>query len=84
MLSNAYFLAKFRFDTAENERAKKLQNFANFANFAEGAHRCEPLGREGAVLAHYREHAREELAVHLHLEDPRVRLERHARDLGGG
>ena len=31
MLSNVYFLAKFRFDTAENEPAKKLQNFANFA-----------------------------------------------------
>ena len=27
MLSNAYFLAKFRFDTAENEPAKHLQNF---------------------------------------------------------
>ena len=25
MLSNAYFLAKFRFDTAENEPAKNLQ-----------------------------------------------------------
>ena len=25
MLSNAYFLAKIRFDTAENEPAKKLQ-----------------------------------------------------------
>ena len=35
MLSNAYFLAKFRFDTAENEPAKNLQNFANFANFAD-------------------------------------------------
>ena len=34
MLSNAYFIAKFRFDTAENEPAKKLQNFANFPNFA--------------------------------------------------
>ena len=38
MLSNAYFLAKFRFDTAENEPAENLQNFAkicpNFANFA--------------------------------------------------
>ena len=34
MLSNAYFLAKFRFDTAENEPAKKFQNFANFPNFA--------------------------------------------------
>ena len=27
MLSNAYLLAKFRFDTAENEPAKNLQNF---------------------------------------------------------
>ena len=27
MLSNSYFLAKFRFDTAENEPAKNLQNF---------------------------------------------------------
>ena len=27
MQSNAYFLAKFRFDTAENEPAKNLQNF---------------------------------------------------------
>ena len=34
MLSNAYFLAKFRFDTAENEPAKNLQNFPKFANFA--------------------------------------------------
>ena len=34
MLSNAYFLAKFRYDTAENEPAKKLQNLANFPNFA--------------------------------------------------
>ena len=32
MLSNAYFLAKFRFDTAENEPAKNLQKLANFAN----------------------------------------------------
>ena len=27
MLPNAYFLAKFHFDTAENGPAKKLQNF---------------------------------------------------------
>ena len=37
MLSNAYFLAKVRFDTAENEPAKNLQNFANFPNFAKGS-----------------------------------------------
>ena len=35
MLSNAYFLAKFPFDAAENEPAKNLQNFAKFANFAD-------------------------------------------------
>ena len=35
MLSNAYFLAKFRFDTAENEPAKHLQKFAKLANFAD-------------------------------------------------
>ena len=34
MLSNAYFLAKFRFDTAENEPAINLQKFTKFANFA--------------------------------------------------
>ena len=32
MLSNVYFLAKFRFDTAENEPAKMFAKFANFAN----------------------------------------------------
>ena len=30
MLSNAYFLAKIRFDTAENEPAKNLQIFLEF------------------------------------------------------
>ena len=29
MLQNAYFLAKFRFDTAENEPVKNLQNLQN-------------------------------------------------------
>ena len=33
-LSNEHLLAKFGFDTAENEPAENLQNFANFANFA--------------------------------------------------
>ena len=51
MLSNAYFLAKFRFDTAENEPAKNLPNFAKFANFANpnprssAAARPEPRSR---------------------------------------
>ena len=30
MLSNAYLVAKFRFDTAENEPAKNLQNLLIF------------------------------------------------------
>ena len=30
MLTNAYFLAKFRFDTAKNEPVESLQNFAKF------------------------------------------------------
>ena len=47
MLSNAYFLAKFRFDTAENEPAKNLQIFANFPNFA--SPRAEVVGGEGHV-----------------------------------
>ena len=45
MLSNAYFLAKFRFDTDENEPAKNLQNFENFA-FTPGSRRREAPRRE--------------------------------------
>ena len=37
MLSNACSLAKFRFDAAENEPAKNLQNLANFPKFANQA-----------------------------------------------
>ena len=33
MLSNAYFLAKFRFDTAEKEPTKHLLNSPNFSQF---------------------------------------------------
>ena len=55
MLSNAYFLAKFRFDTAENEPAKNLQNFAkknaNFANPNPLMHRVSASpGAHGAAL----------------------------------
>ena len=41
MLSNAYLLPKFRFDTAENEPAKNLQSFAKF-NFAKFANFADP------------------------------------------
>ena len=47
MLSNAYFVAKFRFDTAETEPAKNLQNFARKkANFNDP----NPWSREAAVV----------------------------------
>ena len=62
MLSNAYFLAKIGFDTAENEPAKNLQNFANFPNFPISgeqdrgaprapARRLEPRGHRRVRLA---------------------------------
>ena len=47
MLSNAYFLAKFRFDTAENEPAKNLQNFTNFPDFANPNPQPLHVGGEG-------------------------------------
>ena len=42
MLSNACFLAKFRFDTAANEPAKNLQKFAKFAKFAKFVNFADP------------------------------------------
>ena len=48
MLSNAYFLAKFRFDTAENEPAKNLQKITKFPNFADP----NPLYRVGRYPPH--------------------------------
>ena len=45
MLSNAYLLAKFRFDTTENEPAKILQNFAIGL---EALHPREPRGEPAA------------------------------------
>ena len=69
MLSNAYFLAKFRFDTAENEPAKNLQNFRKMhfevnrgprpnADFAAGGPK-----RHAAALAGVREALHEREAV---------------------
>ena len=42
MLSNAYFLANIRFDTAENEPAKNLQNNLSAQETALGSERLEP------------------------------------------
>ena len=52
MLSNAYFLAKFRFDTAENEPAKNLQNFRKM-HFQKCIFRSAP-GVEEVRLVHLR------------------------------
>ena len=53
MLSNAYFLAKIRFDTAENEPAKNLQSFAKFANFADtGGTGVTGCSVSGVIAAH--------------------------------
>ena len=52
MLSNAYFLEKFRFGTAENEPAKNLQNMCKFCQYvgptSSGAGAARGLG--GAAL----------------------------------
>ena len=50
MLSNAYFLAKFRFDTAESELAKNLQIFANFPNFADPNPRIQERSKNRGPL----------------------------------
>ena len=51
MLSNAYFLAKFRFDTAENEPAKNLQNFFKICQFSRPRARGELRRRNAAFKA---------------------------------
>ena len=75
MLSNASFLAKFRFGTAENEPATNLQNFAKNANFAiaPGGRRREGGARGRAPY----------VGVVAHLEGAEVRG-RPAVPLGGG
>ena len=49
MLSNAYFVAKFRFDTAENEPAKNLQIFRkmHFSKMQAGAAPQRVVGADG-------------------------------------
>ena len=50
MLSNAYFLAKFRFDTAENEPNKNLQNFANLLTLTPNPRPGEAAARRVDVV----------------------------------
>ena len=55
MLSNAYFRVNFRVDTAANEPAKNLQNFANLpaevVHFRRGDRDAQPPGRAGEVFS---------------------------------
>ena len=51
MLSNACFLAKFRFDTAENEPAKNLQKFARIGRTLGGQGRRHRRGDPHAADA---------------------------------
>ena len=71
MLSNAYFLAQFHFDTAENEPAKMLQNsakkiaeFANFASFANPNPNLTLTTRSGSDARVQRRHAAAHAEVH--------------------
>ena len=78
MLSNAYFLAKFRFDTAENEPAKHLQNFRKM-HFRKMHFQKMPAHRAAAVVVRVQreDHARALLEVLVHpLDLVRVHVRR--------
>ena len=64
MLSDAYFLGKFRFDTAENEPAKNLQKFAKF---------CKIFTWRGAPALPRRRSRRENRALRWRAAEPRLR-----------
>ena len=54
MLSNAYFLAKFRFDTAENEPAKNCKNLLIFCDARRnGSRRPSPDARAARPSARH-------------------------------
>ena len=69
MLSNAYFRAKFGFDTAENEPAKNLQIFANLISNPEKREKGEianpGLAAGAPVLGRGRRQRRGRRAPHL-------------------
>ena len=83
MLSNAYFLAKIRFDTAENEPAKNLQNLQNFAQILRTLTQEDLLGdgevrdAGGAVDRLHDRGAPDDLRAHV------ARPRRHRRVRGG-
>ena len=70
MLSNAYVLAKFRFDTAENEPAKTLQNFARKPRVRKNAAAREDPVQELALAAQVREVRRHRVRLGRFLRTP--------------
>ena len=50
MLSNAHFLAKFRFDTAENEPAKNLQKLLTLLTLGAPRERHPPRDRAAQAV----------------------------------
>ena len=86
MLSNAYFLAKFRFDTAEIEPAKNLQIFAQkiayVATFRDvlANHARPPVDELGAARRPGVELRRLEVLRLLLLRAPRAPRAQRAQD----
>ena len=90
MLSNAYFLAKFRFDTAENEPAENLQNFAKFCKLigsllggGRAAGAPGPRRRAGARLGDARRAAGQRLDLALP-RSGQLRMRVHLQPAGSG
>ena len=85
MLSNAYFLAKIRFDTAEDEPGQKFAKFANFA--ITPAHpRCRSPTRYNSPVRHAPAPERDlqenqQARVHQKLLQDFVTLKREFADL---
>ena len=84
MLSNAYFLAKFRFDTAENEPAKNLQNFRkmHFRKMHFRKMHFRKMHFRKCILAVALAAIRAESALESHLDLPEVADLRATASLG--
>ena len=74
MLSNAYVVAKFRFDTAENEPAKNFAKFSKNAFFENAFSKNRPVVSEVTIpLKHYvNVYRNEQLANFLHNRTTRL------------
>ena len=82
MLSNAYLLAKFGFDTAENEPAKILQKKVNCANSDPQTDRHVQEGVLPAIERGYVVLARTRAASPVFRNSKHSNLQENARTLG--